>query len=614
MFRTRFRLFSFAAGAALLVSASAPAQETWTWLAGSTADVADASNWSLSSPGNLAGPPGVTVAPQFGRIGSFGAVGSTTLTQSNANYLLEQFIFQPGAQAYTYTATDAAAYLSFAPELTTVDINAVDNQSTSLQIFNLPSTGTGLGIDGYFKTTAGGGDIVVNGPLRVSDGSTSGARYSGATGTGNIYFNVDTTVHPNGNVSGGAWTSVSINTNAYANTRGRFFTDGLSGRVYLGDIGTDYRGSIHLNSNQGGAVRLTHNNSLGNQGAFGGTGTGVPSVFIQGGNFEVDPVTAYSTTLELVNNISVRRAAMFLQQRAGATIGNVPHISNVSGNNTLTVGADWNTYGTNSRTSGFIDGNWNIESQAGKLTIVGGDAGGLIYNTAPVNLNLQLMGAGDGEITTQITTYQTNPSLSLVKVGDGTWTLSHAMNDYAGTTTINDGTLSVTGGYVGTGAWTVNSGGALGGTGNISAPVTLNGTLSPGTSPGTLTVNNAFTVGSGAVFNMDLSTPGDTLDDQLTVLGDLAFQGGTNTLNVMKIGGGTLTTGDYLLADATSLSGALPTTTINAPLAIGDTASIFVDFPQSDIYLRVVPEPSLLALAALALSSLIAARGRRRSY
>jgi autotransporter-associated beta strand protein len=301
--------------------------------------------------------------------------------------------------------------------------------------------------------------------------------------------------------------------------------------------------------------------------------------------------------------------------RAGATIGNTPHISNVSGNNTLTVGADWNSYGTNSRTTGFIDGNWNIESQAGKLTLAGGDGGGIIYNTAAQNVNLQLMGAGDGEILSPISNWQANPGLNVVKLGGGTWTLANAANNYGGTTTINAGTLSVTGAYTGTAAWTVNAGGALGGTGSISAPVTLNGTLSPGTSPGTLTVNNTFTIGSGSVINVDLSTPGDTADDQLTVVGDLAFLGGTNTLNVTKIGGATLTPGDYLLADATSLSGLPPLTTINAPLSLGDVATIFVDFAASDVYLRVegIPEPGALVLAALGLSSLFAARGRRRA-
>jgi autotransporter-associated beta strand protein len=608
MYKTRFSIFSIAIAAALLICASVQAQETWTWLGG-TDDVADAANWSLSNPSSLAGPPGVTAGSQTGLIASFAGVGSTTLTQNDANYWLAQFIYQPGAQAYTYTATDPAGYLSVYPDA--AGENAIDNQSTSLQIINIPSTGT-FGFRGFINSTAGGGDVVVNAPVSVGDGSTSSASYAGATGSGNIYFNVDTSVHPNGNVNGGTWTSATVNTNAYANSRARFFVDGLSGRVYLGNIGTAYRGTFNLDSTAGGKVQLTNDHSLGDEGggSFGGSGTGPTAVFIYGGAADADPASGYNTTLELSNNISVTRGVLYLGPRAGATIGNTPHISNVSGNNTLTVGYDWNTMGLNSRTDTPIDGNWNIESQAGKLTI----AGGPVYNTAGVNVNLQLMGDGDGEVSSQITFYQDNPNLNVIKMGNGTWTFSNLNNDYTGTTTIDAGVISVTGAYTGGGAWTVNSGGMLSGTGSVNAPVTLFGTLAPGTSPGTLTVNNSFTIGSGSVFSYELSTPGDTTDDQLTILGDLGFLGGTNTLNVNKIGGGNLTPGDYLLADATSLSGMLPTTTINAPLAAGSVASIFVDFAGSDVYLRVqaVPEPCTLGLICMGLLGLTGVFRHRR--
>src|SRR5262245_8181846 len=78
---TQIRIFSLGLTVALLLSASGPAAETWTWT-GATADVAAASNWSLSSPSSQAGPPGVTTGTQFDRIASFGATGSTTLTQT----------------------------------------------------------------------------------------------------------------------------------------------------------------------------------------------------------------------------------------------------------------------------------------------------------------------------------------------------------------------------------------------------------------------------------------------------------------------------------------------------------------------------------------------------
>jgi autotransporter-associated beta strand protein len=579
MDRKQLCIFLLGLAASLSMSLSAQAQETWTWLGG-TADVEAASNWSPSTPGALAGPPGVSAGNQFGRIASFGATGSTVLTQAGPNYWLEQFIFQPGAQAYTYTATDAAAYLSFAPSSTAVDINAIDNRSTSLQIFNFPSTGTGLGYDGYIKTTAGGGDVVVNGPVAVSDGSNTAARFSGATGSGNVYFNVDTSVHPNGNVSGGAWATGGAS-GAYNCTRNRFFTDGLSGRVYLGDIGTAYRGTFYLNSTGGGAVRLTHNNSLGDPGAYGGGGTSSTAVVIQGGNFETAPTTAYHTTLELANNINVRRAVMHLGPRAGATIGNRPHISNVSGNNTLTVGADWNTHGLNSFTAGFISGNWNIESQAGLLTLAGGDGGGIIYNTAPVNVDLQLMGAGNGQIDAPISKWQSNPTLRIVKKGTGTWTLTNSNMaplgnpNFDGNVVVEQGTLALSGAgsfadspsidirsgaflnVTGVGGYTLNSLNlAVKGAGTITGNLTagFGNTIAPGDS-GTGTFNVAGELNlTGGALTYELTNNPAGANDKIAVVGNLNLSGST-TLNVLPLNGN-LGSGTYNLMSYTgSLTG-----------------------------------------------------------
>ncbi len=59
------------------------------------------------------------------------------------------------------------------------------------------------------------------------------------------------------------------------------------------------------------------------------------------------------------------------------------------------------------------------------------------------------------------------------KTGAGTLELSGAANAYAGITTVSAGTLLVNGANTGTGAVTVNSGAAIGGSGTIAAPTTL---------------------------------------------------------------------------------------------------------------------------------------------
>jgi len=98
----------------------------------------------------------------------------------------------------------------------------------------------------------------------------------------------------------------------------------------------------------------------------------------------------------------------------------------------------------------------------------------------------------------------------------------------------NTGTLLVNS-TSGTGAVTVLSGATLGGTGVVAGPVTVNGALAPGNSPGTLTVSNNLTAGGGALLQYQLGTNSDLT----AISGNLTLGG---TLNVSDAGGFTNTT------------------------------------------------------------------------
>ncbi len=113
------------------------------------------------------------------------------------------------------------------------------------------------------------------------------------------------------------------------------------------------------------------------------------------------------------------------------------------------------------------------------------------------------------------------------------------VSGYSGDATVLTGSLLVdntTG--IGTGALTVASTGTLGGSGVISGPVTVDGVLAPGNSPGTLTISNNLVINSDAVLQYDLGTNSD-----LTVVsGNLGLDG---TLAIADAGG--LTNGVYSL-------------------------------------------------------------------
>lgn len=89
----------------------------------------------------------------------------------------------------------------------------------------------------------------------------------------------------------------------------------------------------------------------------------------------------------------------------------------------------------------------------------------------------------------------------LAKTGNGVLTLTNT-NTYTGTTTVEAGKLLVNGSIASASSVQVNNGGTLGGSGIVHGAVTIasGGSLSPGTSPGTLTVTNNVFQQTGSSF------------------------------------------------------------------------------------------------------------------
>jgi fibronectin-binding autotransporter adhesin len=134
----------------------------------------------------------------------------------------------------------------------------------------------------------------------------------------------------------------------------------------------------------------------------------------------------------------------------------------------------------------------------------------------------------------------------LTKSGAGKFAIGGSAT-YTGDTFVNAGSLLVNGTLTGSPIVRVNRGGALGGTGSVTAPVTVNaGSIAPGTSVGTLTTG-PVTFADGSTLAIELSTFAGT-SDKLVTSGGLSTAGKTVNLTLTDIGG------DVTLANGTKFT------------------------------------------------------------
>jgi autotransporter-associated beta strand protein len=196
-------------------------------------------------------------------------------------------------------------------------------------------------------------------------------------------------------------------------------------------------------------------------------------------------------------------------------------------------------------------------------------------------------------------------TINVIKDGTFTQTLS-GTHDYTGTTVVQDGKLVINGNISTSSLTTVNSGATLGGNATTGAlTIAAGGFVAPGNSPGTLTVNGAYTQAGTFAAEIGGLTAG-TQHDQINVTGTVNITGGS--LN-------TLFTGSYSLGDMIFLllnDGGDAITGTYTGLAQGDliTGGGF-DWQISyvansggspsftggnDIALMAVPEPNVAAL------------------
>jgi autotransporter-associated beta strand protein len=343
------------------------------------------------------------------------------------------------------------------------DINNLANANTKLAL--VISTTSGNTTITQINTFTGGttltqGNLVLNDDL--------------AAGGGNLALN------------GGRLASVGTRNYANAVT--------IGGDVTFGDVTPNngkqtFSGTVNLNGSTRTLTTATDTTFSGIVSNGGITKTGSGQLTLTGGsaNTYSGTTTVNDGTLVLAKTAGVNAIA------GGFTIGDGTNSDtvNLGASDQIADTVVVNMIGTASGQRG------NFQLLGFNETIGGLSGGGQVQNASStadsvLTLNVANATTQTSSAVLRNTGGSTTGSLSIVKTGGGTQILGGNMT-YTGVTSINQGTLAVTGSLLNSGTVLVNDGGSLSGSGSVGAVTLASGSfLKPGNSPGTLTAASSI--------------------------------------------------------------------------------------------------------------------------
>ncbi|MBI2753524.1 MAG: filamentous hemagglutinin N-terminal domain-containing protein [Betaproteobacteria bacterium] len=358
-----------------------------------------------------------------------------------------------------------------------------------------------------------------------------------------------------------------------------FLTTGGGSAITLTNAGNDFTGPVDIDSGTA-AIAITDANSFIIKG--GGIGGGsAPASFTLNANGTVSQSATFTGTAPAVVVINAGSGPILLNDPANNFSGNVSVAANTTGAvsliNTNAAGinlAASSVGGALSLTSGgpitqtgalTVGGASTLSAGANPITLTnaGNDFTGAVSlsnsgtnNVSITDANAITIGSstvgGSFDITATSVLFSGGLSVNNYSFTGGTYTLSTGTYNLGGTTTVvgaatvvaSGATINASGGTInvsgvlnsGTSSLSVGTlnvllGGTLSGTGTIIGNVNNSaGTVSPGASPGILTISGNYVHGPSGVLDMQIGgTIAGSQYDQLVVSGTTTLGGTLNT-------------------------------------------------------------------------------------
>lgn len=264
---------------------------------------------------------------------------------------------------------------------------------------------------------------------------------------------------------------------------------------------------------------------------------------------------------------------------AGSGSLNIPSSAVANLNNT-SIGTNLKRRLTNSgrvnlNSGALILGATFTNNASGTLEVKDGATIGWTGASVPPIQNAGLLTKTAGTGTSTINTPVSNSGT--VRLVAGTVSFSGGYTQTAGFTSLDGGNMSVKGGLG-------LQGGVLNGSGRITGDVNnLGGTISPGHSPGTITIDGNWTQASNGTLNMEIAgATADTQYDQLVVNGTATLNG---TMSLVLLNG-------YMPSNGTSYQ------LITYYSVSGNFTSTTGLFPGNQRYFTITTTPTYYVVAA----------------